>query len=159
MKLFSVYMLAIFTTSFVYAQEAKVSVKLSPAGSFIGKTNQVKGVVQKSGDGFSAQNIIVSLKSLKTGIELRDQHTLKHLEVEKYPEAVLVKAGGSGGKGSGIIRIKGIEKNISGTYTVSGQKIKAEFPLLLSDFKITGIKYMGVGVKDQVTVEIEVPVK
>jgi len=159
MKFFSVFMLTVFATSFAFAQEAKVSVKLSPAGSFVGKTNQVKGVVQKSGEGFSAQNIIVSLKSLKTGIELRDQHTLKHLEVDKYPDAVLVKASGSGGKGTGIIRIKGIEKNISGTYTVSGQNIKAEFPLQLSDFKITGIKYMGVGVKDQVTVEIDIPVK
>ncbi|RYZ68942.1 MAG: YceI family protein, partial [Proteobacteria bacterium] len=111
------------------------------------------------GDEVMAQNIVVNLKSLKTGVELRDKHTLKHLEVQKYPDAVLTMAKGKGGKGVGKIKIRGIEKPISGTYTVSGSELNAEFKLNLPDFKITGIKYMGVGVEDEVVLHVAVPVK
>lgn len=134
-------------------------VALSPAGSFKGKTAAVKGNATQKGDTFTAANIVVDLKTIKTGIEVRDQHTLKHLEVEKFPEAVLVSATGKGGKGEGVIKIRGIEQKISGTYKINGANLDAEFPLKLSDFKINGIRYMGVGVKDEIKLHVSVPVK
>ncbi|MEN0059946.1 MAG: YceI family protein, partial [Bdellovibrio sp.] len=57
------------------------------------------------------------------------------------------------------IRIKGIEKEIEGTYSIEKDVLNAQFKLKLADFKITGIKYMGVGVKDEVTVSVTVPIK
>ncbi|MBC7371657.1 MAG: YceI family protein [Bdellovibrionaceae bacterium] len=156
------FMLAAATllfAQFSLASSASVDVNLTPAGSFKGKTNDVKGFATMKGDEILAQNIIVNLKSLKTGVELRDKHTLKHLEVDKYPEAVLVMGKGKGGKGIGKIKIRGIEKQVAGTYTVSGNELNAEFKLNLPDFKITGIKYMGVGVEDQVVLHVAVPIK
>lgn len=141
------------------ATEVVVDVNLSPAGSFKAKTDKIKGVVKKTADGFVADQILVSSKSLKTGIELRDKHTLERLQADKFPVISLVKAEGKNGKGSGVIKIMGIEKNIQGTYSVKGKDIIAVFPLKLSDFKITGIRYMGVGVKDEVKVTVTLPVQ
>lgn len=138
---------------------AYVAVKLSPAGSFKAETRDVKGSAVRSGNKFTAQNIVVDLKSLNSGITLRDEHTKnKYLEVSKYPSAILVSATGENGKGSGIIKIKDIQKPIAGTYKVKGKELEAEFDLKLSDFGISGIKYMGVGVSDVIKITVTVPV-
>ncbi len=143
----------------VWAKSASVDIKLSPAGGFVGKTEEVKGFVKKVGNKFIGENIIVNLKSLKTGMSLRDKHTQDHLGTAQHPEAVLVKAEGENGKGKGVIRIRGIEKPIEGTFKVQGNQMSATFPLKLSEFKIENIRYMGVGVKDQVMVNVTVPVQ
>ena len=143
----------------IFAQQAIVDLKLRPAGSFKVKSTEVSGFAIQKGDTVEAQNIKVGLKKVQTGISLRDDHTRKHLEVEKYPEAVLVSAKGQGGKGQGVIRIRGVEKPISGTYKIQGSQLIAEFPIKLSEFNITGIKYMGVGVDDNAKVNVSVPLK
>ncbi len=148
----------LFLSSCVWASDAFVDVKLSPAGSFTGHTSDVKGVVKKAGNRFVAQNIVVNLRSLKTKMSLRDKHTQDYLNTKEHPEAILVKAVGENGRGKGIIRIKGIEKNISGSFKVVGTDLHAEFPLKLSDFKIEGVNYMGVGVKDIINVRVKVPI-
>lgn len=150
---------ALLFSSLTWAASAVVDVTLSPAGSFKGKTGDIKGFASKKGDEVSAQNIVVNLKSLKTGIDLRDKHTQKHLETEKFPEAVLLSAKGKDGKGVGKIRIRGVEKDISGTYKINGSELNAEFKLNLADFKITNVKYMGAGVEDEVVLHVVVPVK
>lgn len=150
---------ALFFSGITWAASAVVDVALSPAGSFKAKTGEVKGFAIKKGEEVSAQNIVVSLRGLKTGVELRDKHTLKHLETDKHPDAVLVSAKGKNGKGVGKIRIRGIEKNISGTYKIKGTELMAEFKLKLPDFKITDINYLGVGVEDEVVLHVAVPVK
>ena len=157
---FAALVLPLFVASAVFADSnASVEVVLKPAGSFVGKTSEVTGFATQKGGAVSASNITVNLKSLKTGIELRDKHTLKHLEADKFPQAILVSATGKGGKGTGKIKIKGIEKNISGTFEIKGSELEAKFPLSLKDFNITGINYMGVGVKDEVKLTITVPLK
>lgn len=152
---FSLILLPLFS----WAEPAAfVNVKLSPAGSFKGETRDVKGSAQLVGSKVTAQNIVVDLKNLNSGISLRDEHTKnKYLEVSKYPSAILVSATGENGKGTGVIKIKGIEKPISGTYKVKGKELEAEFDLKLSEFGIKGIKYMGVGVNDVVKVNVTVP--
>ncbi|WP_413288550.1 YceI family protein [Bdellovibrio sp. HCB337] len=158
-KQLSLFVLVGFLSSLSYAGSVTVDVTLNPAGSFKAKTSDIKGTATVKGDEISASNIAVPLKGIKTGVELRDKHTLKHLEADKYPEAVLVSATGKGGKGTGKIKIKGIEKDIAGTYKISGNNVEAEFDLNLPDFKITGISYMGVGVEDKVTLHIVMPIK
>ncbi len=138
---------------------AVVDVTLTPMGDFKAKTNNVKGNAVLKGDEVSAQNIVVNLKSLKTGVELRDTHTLRHLQADKFPEAVLISATGKGGKGTGKIKIKGIEKPISGTYKIVDNMLLAEFPLKLTDFGIKDINYMSVGVEDEVKLHVAVPLK
>ncbi|MEZ0391934.1 MAG: YceI family protein [Pseudobdellovibrionaceae bacterium] len=154
-------MTAVFflVSTICFAQVAKVDIKLRPAGSFKVESTEVKGFAVQKGNMVEAKNILVGLKKLKTGINLRDEHTRKHLQVDKYPDAVLVSAKGQGGKGEGLLRIRGIEKKISGTYKVEGSTLMAEFPIKLSDFEITGIKYMGVGVDDNAKVKVSIPIK
>lgn len=155
----SLFLFLTFVSSLSLAGEAAFDIKLSPAGNFTGKTPDIKGAAKKVGTKYVAENIIVNLNSVKTGLALRDEHTLKYLESKKYPNAVLVRAEGENGKGTGIIKIKGIEKPIKGTFKVTGSELAAEFPISLKDFKIEGIRYMGVGVKDQVVVKVKVPIQ
>lgn len=160
MKFLASLIVASLVSAAAFAQSsAIVDVTLNPMGDFKAKTSQIKGFAVVKGDTVSAQNIVVSLKSLKTGVELRDKHTLKYLEVGKHPNAVLLSAVGKGGKGQGKIQIKGIVKDIKGTYQVDGGFLKARFALKLSDFGITDISYMGVGVEDEVMLNVAVPIK
>ena len=135
-------------------------VSLTPAGDFKAKMDDVKGEAVQAGDSFTADKITVNLNSMKTGLPLRDKHGKeKYLEVAKYPEAVLSKASGKGGKGTGMLKLHGIEKAVTGTYKVEGKMLTADFPIKLSDFGIVGIKYMGVGVDDDVKIHVTVPIK
>lgn len=151
----------VFFSFFASAQSVEVDVTLSPAGSFVARTSSVTGHAVLKGNAVAAQGIKVKLTDLKTGISLRDSHTKKYLETEKYPETVLIKALGKNGKGKAKIKLRGKEKMVNGSYTLSSDKksLTASFPLILSEFDITGIKYMGVGVKDQVMVRVQIPVK
>ena len=151
-----------FTTAFVNSANAEVivDVSLTPAGDFKAKTDDISGEAVMEGDTVRAENVVVKLMNLKTGIALRDKHAKeKYLEVGKFPDAVLVKAIGQGGKGKGRLKIRGIEKDVEGLYVISGSQLNAEFPIKLSDFGINGIKYMGLGVDDQVKLHIGLPLK
>lgn len=158
MKSLSVFFISLICFFSVFGQEAVVDISLSPAGSFKAKTQEVSGTVSRQGDVLVASNIVVKLSQLDTGIELRNEHTREYLKVSEFPEAILLHAQGSQGKGSGRIKIMGQEKDIQGTYTVDGKMLRAKFPLSLKEFGITGIRYMGVGVKDQITVNVTLPV-
>lgn len=141
------------------AGSVAVDVTLSPAGHFRAETENVRGFAYKVGDGFAAENVLIDVNTLKTGVGLRDKHTRQHLEAEKFPEAKLIKAAGQGGKGSAIVEIKGIKKKVNGTYTVVGNTLKAQFPMHLSELEIKNIRYMGVGVKDDVVINVTLPIQ
>lgn len=136
-------------------------VSLTLGSDFIAHTDEVSGYAIKHGDLYFAKNIVVHLKHLKTKISLRDRHTQKHLETDKYPDAVLVIAKGKEGRGKAKIQLHGKENIVSGTYHLidGGKYLSAEFPISLSKFDITGIRYMGIGVKDRVVIDVTVPIK
>jgi Uncharacterized conserved protein len=158
MKWTGVFAASFLFSAFVNAQSVVVDVTLNPMGDFKAKTSDVKGSIVKQGDGFEAKDVVVSLKNLKTGLDTRDKHMKdKYLEVNKFPDATLVSAKGSGGKASGIMRIRGTEKPVSGTYKISGNNVDGEFKLKLSDFGIADVNYKGVGVEDEVTVHVQAP--
>lgn len=138
-----------------------VNCKISPAGSFKAKTKTVTGAVTIKNNEVIAEKITVDLKSLTTDMGLRDDHMKKkYLEVDKYPEAVLTLGKGKGGKGEGKLKFRGIEKDIKGTYKIIDNKeVEAQFDLNMADFKISGIRYMSMGVKDIVNVTVTVPIK
>lgn len=144
----------------IFAQNAlvEISVKLSPVGSYIAKTTQVQGYAKVMGNKVQASDIKVQAKSLKTGIALRDKHTQERLMADKFPEIILVQGEGVGGKGTGLIKLKGIEKPIVGTYKVEGKMVKAQFKLSIKQFGIENVKYLGVGVKDEVEIKVQLPI-
>lgn len=156
----SLIFLSSFLGNFVFAQNTlvEVFVKLSPVGSYIAKTTQVQGTVKMIGNKLQATDIRVQAKSLKTGIALRDKHTQERLQSDKFPEIILVKGEGDGGKGAGIIKLKGIEKPITGSYKVEGKMIKVQFKLSIKQFGIENVKYLGVGVKDEVEIKVQLPI-
>ena len=152
------------TSAFALADDEAVvaSLQLSPAGSFQAKTNKLTGVAKKNGAGYKADKVSVDLNSLVTGMGLRDQHMKeKYLETKKFPTAELVTGTGDGGKGTGTLKMRGIEKPINGTYELlpGGRKLKALFEIKLSDYGISGIRYMGVGVKDTAKIAVIIPVE
>ncbi len=136
-----------------------VDVKLKPAGTFQAKTTKIKGSAHRTEGGVAAENIVIDVASLSTGISMRDKHLKDHLEVATYPTAKLIKAVGKQGKGKGIIEIKGQKQDVDGTYTIDGHSLIAKFKMQLSKLKITDVRYMGVGVADEVQITIKVPLK
>jgi polyisoprenoid-binding protein YceI len=135
-----------------------VDVILNPAGDFKAKTDEVIGSAYQDGETVKADLVKVKLSNLKTGMKLRDQHAReKYLQTEKYPEAIVTRAIGKGGVGKAMLKIRDVEKEVRGKYKVDGNFLKAEFPIKLSDYNITGISYMGVGVEDEVKIQITVP--
>ncbi|MES3038228.1 MAG: YceI family protein [Bdellovibrionota bacterium] len=150
----------LFLSSAIAQTSAVVDVTLNPMGSFKAQTSSVKGYVTQIPGGFKGENITVNLKDLKTGVGLRDEHLKdKYLEVSKYPEAVLTLGEGKAGKGTGTIKVHGVEQPISGTYEVKGKFLTAHFPLKISDFKIKEVNYKGIGAEDEVQVHVTVPIQ
>lgn len=164
--------IATFLLTFLLAPhtfgQITVDVSLSPAGSFKIEIPSVQGGAVVRGDQVMAQNVVADLRTLKTGIALRDSHTKQRLGVEPdrsvassapgFPHAKLIRAVGKNGKGKALIEIKGQRKEFSGTYEIKGDRLIGEFSVHLPDLNITGVKYMGVGVRDDVTVTVNLPV-
>lgn len=155
----SILFSVLFLASLI-AQAAKVefTAKLSPAGSFKATNGNVTGSAHKVGDKIVADNIQIQMDSFKTGIELRDRHMAEKLEAGKFKHAFCLKAEGKDGKGTAQIKIKDQEKTVSGDYQVNGNNLVATFKININDFGISGVKYMGVGVKDEIEVTVEVPI-
>ena len=153
MKTLFAFVLLLF--SFLAFADGKVTlfVNLSPAGSFQAVSNKPKGNVIKQGDSFTADKITVSIESFKTGIDLRDEHTWKHLNSSKHPKATLSDVKGQGGKATANLEVNGVKKPISISYTVAGENVNAKFMVKASEFGL------GVGVNDDINVEAVMPFK
>jgi hypothetical protein len=143
-----------------YGQEKKgvtVSVDLSPAGSFEIQGSRYRGgKLQKDGGGFVVSDLRIKTKDLKTGLDLRDEHMRKRLG----EEIILHNAKALGGEGKGVIEINKIKKEFQFTYapTKDNKLIQAQFELKVSDFNISDVSYMGVGVKDTIRIKALMPI-
>jgi len=141
-----------------FAQKVEMKVKLSPAGSFTITGTSLSGKVIRKGSSIIVQNVVLDLRSLQSGMELRDKHVQEYFETSKFPQAVLLKAVGKDAKFVGDLKIRGIVKRIEGSFEDEGKTAKASFKVNMSDFKIKKANYMGLGVNDEITVEVEGPV-
>lgn len=154
----SILLIVLFSPIMTLANSSvEIAVKLSPAGSFTAKTSKVKGKAYSKSGKVLAKKIQVDLRTIETGIALRDKHLKERLNVEKYPFATLVQATGNNGKGKAIIALKGAKLKVEGTYKTEDKHLIASFPIHLPDLKINDVRYMGVGVKDEVVVTVSVP--
>lgn len=130
------------------------------------KDSSPKGQVEIK-DGEASGEFTFALKALDTGIGLRDSHMKnKYLEVEKFPEAKLRVAGlkishdeikaGVRKEFSGQLTLHGETKDVKGKFEIDKTgKLKAAFPILVSDFKIDVPKYMGITMSETVDIELE----
>lgn len=148
-----------FLLSFCVFAESKITlfVTLSPAGSFQAVSKKPKGNLFKNGEEFTADKISISIESFKTGIELRDEHTWKHLNSSKHPKAILTALKAKAGKAEAVLEVNGVKKPITISYKEQGQEILAKFSVKNSDFKLEKASYLGVGVDDLIQVEAIIP--
>ncbi len=157
MRLLLVTLLLLSDTTFAKSMTAKVA--LNPMGSFVVKTKRIRGSAVKKGDALQAVGLEISVKSFDTDNETRDDHLKEKLEYKKYPNIVVEKAVGKGGKGQAIIKVRDIKTKVPFTYIEKGKEVEVSFSISLKSYGITGINYMGVGVQDEVKIDASIPVK
>lgn len=159
----------------LHVSDASVAVRcpLTVGGSFEAKTNALSGqlVVDPKKSGAIDGTLAVDLRTLQTGIGLRDNHMREgYLEVQKgegYEAATLDRIQLDGidpavpvGKVSfrGTLSLHGLEREVSGTADIrragSDLKVSATFPVKVSDFAIASPTYLGVGVRNEVMVSV-----
>lgn len=146
-------------SNLTFAQKVNMKVTLSPMGGFVIEGASVTGQAIEQADGsIVSRNIVLDLRNLKSGIELRDKHIQDYFETTKFPTAVLTKAIARDNKFSGELKIRNITKKIEGTYEKEGNNGKAVFTVKMSDFQIKKAIYMGVGAEDEIEVTVEGPI-
>jgi polyisoprenoid-binding protein YceI len=161
------------TTAFGWSKAGDSSATFSgkgPAGFKIeGKTKAVE--VKDEGGKLS---VIVGLKDLDTGIELRNKHMRdKYLEVEKFPDARLdvaadaLKVPGDGesveSTAKGTFSLHGKTKDVSFKYKAQCKAgacdIDGTADINFNDFGVNVPSYMGITVKPDITVRAQFQVK
>jgi polyisoprenoid-binding protein YceI len=159
----------------LHVTEASVTVKcqLTLGGSFEAETEALSGAVavDPAKNGEVEGTLTVDLRTLETGINLRDTHMREnYLEVQKgegFSSATLSRIQLDGidsahpvGKARfrGLLLLHGEEREVTGTAEISriGTRfqVHAAFPVKVSDFNIASPSYLGVGVKNEVKVGV-----
>jgi polyisoprenoid-binding protein YceI len=153
--------------------DVRVICPMTIGGSFDAKTTALSGAVTASANGSPAfdGSLAVNLRTLDTGIGLRNQHLREnYLEVDKgpaYDTATLSQINLQGlkpdlpeGKGTftGSLTLHGQTRTVAGAVDVrpmgADLRVKASFPVNLLDYGISKPRYLGIGVKDTVQVEV-----
>lgn len=153
--------------------DVHVTCPTTVSGSFDAKTTALSGSVTPSASGSPKfdGSLAVDLRTLDTGIGLRNEHLREnYLEVDKgagFDTATLSEIDLKGfspdapeGKGSfaGLLTVHGATKTVTGAVDVrrvgAGLRVTASFPVNLPDYSIRKPRYLGVGVKDIVQVEV-----
>ncbi len=146
-----------------YKKGIDIKVQLSPLGSFNITSGKIKGKVfiTNAGD-ITAKNIRIPVRSLDTGIGLRNTHLKEKLgyEQNKKAQLLLVKASGKKFSGTALFKVLNKEQSVPFTFKKLNYRFaQAKFKLAMDKFKIAGIRYMGVGVKNIVTITITMEYK
>ncbi len=139
----------------------KMDFSLSPAGAFQARTSDLSGFAYFEGTQLKATPITVRMDTLATGIALRDRHLKERLQTDKNPMAKLTEASGKDGKGEGLLEYRSFKKRVPFEYKVDDTRtrVNAKLNLKISDFGLDDeIMYMGVGVEDEIALEVAVPV-
>ena len=151
---------------------------LTVGGRFEARTTAVKGqVTMPEGTRDVDGSFSVDLRTLDTGIGLRNTHLRdNYLEVSRGPEydtAVLSEVvldappparGRSATLGfKGVLSVHGNAKPVTGTAEVSYKgdalDVKVKFPLRIDAYEIARPTYLGVGVSNQIDVEVRATLK
>jgi len=143
---------------------------LTVGGSIEARTNALVGdlaVAHGSDAVFGA--VQVDLATLETGIKLRDTHMKKYLEINRgdtfakarLEEIHIERTDGGEMPFHGTLTLHGERHTISGMADLQGQqpdggvRVRARFPISLAAFGIQPPRYLGVGVQDEVQVQVQ----
>lgn len=126
-------------------------------GEFKGLTGKIKW--DESNPASSVFNVSVDVKTINTGIEMRDSHLKKeeYFNVTKYPTINFSSSAVTATNVTGNLTIKGISKQVSFPFTVSraanGFVFEGSFTINRKDFDI-GSSSFSLG--NEVTVNLKV---
>ncbi len=151
--------------------DVRVVCPMTVGGSFEARTTALSGSLAASGP----NEITVDLRNLDTGIALRNDHLREsYLEVGKgdgfdtavLSEIAIAAADPAAFQGrttfTGTLRLHGVSKPVTGSVELRRQggalRVAASFPVRLADFGIAEPRYLGVGVKDEVRVNVTLAV-
>jgi polyisoprenoid-binding protein YceI len=153
--------------------DVRVICPMTLGGNFDAKTTALSGSVTAGANGSRAfgGSLAVDLRTLDTGIGLRNKHLREnYLEVDKgtgFATATLseidlngFKSDAPAGRGSftGLLTLHGVTKEVTGAVEVrqagAGLRVRAFFPVVLSAYSIPIPRYLGIGVRDTVQVEV-----
>lgn len=155
----------------------RVVCSLTVGGSFEAKSTAIAGSFNPiSSTKVWSGEFVVDLNTLDTGIGLRNEHLRgRYLETgrgEGYARALLTEVTLSGidpdtltGRGSftGSLRLHGRTRPVGGQVEVRqtgpSLRVRAAFPVALSQFDIATPRYLGVGVRDEVVVHVTIDAK
>jgi polyisoprenoid-binding protein YceI len=165
------------TTWRVEQGEVRVVCPMTIGGSFDATTTALSGMLTAGAGGARTLDgsLAVDLRTLDTGIGLRNEHLRgNYLEVERGPgfEAATLTAislngldpNAPAGRGTftGSLTLHGVTQPVIGQVEVrqagAGLRVKASFPVALMAHGIPKPRYLGIGVKDTVLVEVAFPV-
>lgn len=137
----------------------RLNFELSPTGEFSATSNSLEGIAYQQGPQILAPELKLNLDTLKTDIDLRDEHMKRdYLETQKFPQATLRNVVAANGTFSGTLTIKNQSKPIQGTYTLDGKDLTAKFDTNFDNWGIKKAKYLGVGVESTVRVEAKLKI-
>ena len=153
--------------------DAKILVPLKPGGAFTATTPSLSGTLALEGSKPArlAGEVSMDLATIDTGISLRNQHLREnYLEVAKgegFNRAVLSdiqlsEVAGEAFDGTtpftGTLLLHGVKRPVTGTVEIhregEGRRVRAEFPLVLTDFAVSPPEYLGVGVGSRLLVKV-----
>lgn len=146
----------LFQVSLTYANELSITGNINPAGVLSIESNQLFGhvVYNPTDSTYMSSYIFVPIKSLKSNIELRDEHIANYLSEKKIRNLVMTEMLAKEKIGRGKISVNGIEKKIDFTVKHSGANITSEFKLRLSDFKLKRPTFMGISLDDEILIKV-----
>jgi polyisoprenoid-binding protein YceI len=161
--------------------DVKIVVPLKPGGAFAATSSALTGTLTLEGakPARLAGDVSMDLSSIDTGIALRNQHLReKYLEVAKgegFNRAVLsdiqlAAATGETFDGTtpftGTMLLHGVKRPVAGTVEIhtegTNRRVRAEFPLELTEWSVVPPEYLGVGVGSKLLVKVNItatPVK
>lgn len=143
-----------------------VTLPMTIGGSFEAKTTGLSGTVTPALGGSINGTLALELSKFETGISLRDRHLRNnYLEVQRGPDFAVAKLENIRvdrlpGKTNfrGTLLLHGVRREVTGTADVQpngrGYRLEATFPLRISDFQIPEPAYLGVGVKDDISIHV-----
>lgn len=140
------------------AHEVHILGRLSPAGSFEISSDKLYGdiVLLRNKGTINSRKMSVRTTSLKTGIDLRDEHLHKYLNHKKHPRIFIKDLVIKNSNGRGKLTINGVTKKLN--FTIDGDKeyYVSKFKLKPSVFKLKPASFMGVSVVDEIEMTIKV---
>jgi hypothetical protein len=151
--------------------DVRVVCPMTVGGSFEATTSALSGTLTAGDGGLLAGSLAVALDTLDGGIALRTTHMReRYLETgrEGFDAAVLsditLGAGADPRTASGTVaftarlRLHGVERPVEGeaeiSRTAAGVEVTARFPVSIEAHAIPPPRYLGVGVRDEVRVEV-----